>query len=84
MVGDSQCYDGLDTIEVDNCIGEDYAHSLAFRPRGSLARALYEKQRTDDFLSHFDKTKVRFFSFFNIFNSDQLLNLISFGLYMIV
>ncbi|XP_019870274.2 protein-L-histidine N-pros-methyltransferase [Aethina tumida] len=29
--------------------------SWSFRPRGSLARALYQKQQHDEFLSHFDK-----------------------------
>lgn len=29
-----------------------------YRPRGSLARALYQKQKADDFLSLFDKNEV--------------------------
>ncbi|KAK9701247.1 hypothetical protein QE152_g30730 [Popillia japonica] len=28
-----------------------------YRPRGSLARALYQKQKADDFLSLFDKNE---------------------------
>lgn len=31
-----------------------------FRPRGTLARALYEKQIADDYLSNFDRNEVSF------------------------
>lgn len=40
--------------------------ALSFRPRGSLARALYQKQQHDVFLSQFDKSEVSSFtSYFN-------------------
>lgn len=31
----------------------------AYRPRGSLARALYEKQFNDNYLNNLDKSEVR-------------------------
>lgn len=37
--------------------------SLTFRPRGSLARVLYYKQRRDQYLSYFDKSQVSVFIF---------------------
>ncbi|CAH1155318.1 unnamed protein product [Phaedon cochleariae] len=41
----------------ENVNAVDLASSLAFRPRGSLARALYRKEKHDEYLSQFDKAE---------------------------
>ncbi|XP_072390812.1 protein-L-histidine N-pros-methyltransferase isoform X1 [Diabrotica undecimpunctata] len=49
-----------DTCDGINCKGIETPHlgpSLSFRPKGSLARALYEKQKHDEFLEQFDKNE---------------------------
>ncbi|CAG9818517.1 unnamed protein product [Phaedon cochleariae] len=42
----------------ENVNAVDLASSLAFRPRGSLARALYRKEKHDEYLSQFDKAET--------------------------
>jgi SAM-dependent methyltransferase len=57
MVEDGVCYK-MGHGEVSECVTEPApGPALSLRPRGGLARALYEKHQTDQFLSQFDKTQ---------------------------
>lgn len=38
--------------------GNNLAPSVSFKPRGMVARSLYQKQMHDEFLSQFDKQEV--------------------------
>lgn len=65
-----RCYVAMNEISVcpasvntatTKCVGEfeyDGPAMSFYRPRGSLARALYEKQRADEYLNNFDKNEV--------------------------
>lgn len=56
------CRDSGEFCDVYKCDSAVHTGSLgstlSFRPRGSLARALYQKQQHDEFLSQFDKDEV--------------------------
>jgi hypothetical protein len=57
MVEDGVCYK-MGHGEVSECVTEPApGPALSLRPRGGLARALYEKHQTDQFLSQFDKSQ---------------------------
>nr|CAH7733539.1 unnamed protein product [Callosobruchus chinensis] len=57
-----------DRCDVYNCGSTlstgSLSSSFSFRPRGSLARALYHKQKHDEYLCSFDKNEVSFMSFY--------------------
>ncbi|KAH0809029.1 hypothetical protein GEV33_013766 [Tenebrio molitor] len=58
MVEDGVCYK-MGHGEVSECVTEPApGPALSLRPRGGLARALYEKHQTDQFLSQFDKSQL--------------------------
>lgn len=39
-------------------------NTVSFRPRGVLARTLYDKQKHDEYLSQFNKREVSFENYF--------------------
>ncbi|CAH1959791.1 unnamed protein product [Acanthoscelides obtectus] len=55
--------DTNEQCEVYNCGGRlgsgGLGSSLSLRPRGSLARALYHKQKHDEYLNSFDKNETK-------------------------
>jgi hypothetical protein len=83
MVEDGVCYK-MGHGEVSECVTEPApGPALSLRPRGGLARALYEKHQTDQFLSQFDKTQVSasgfslaegFFAFFPLVMNNDYIN----------
>lgn len=61
MNSDPTCHKDVtgNALSCENNIGSELpAITLNYRPRGSLARTLYEKQQNDYYLTHLDKMQV--------------------------
>lgn len=61
MNSDAVCHKDVtgNALSCENNIGSELPPiTLNYRPRGSLARTLYEKQQNDYYLTHLDKMQV--------------------------
>lgn len=72
------CYNGITensfSCDVTENVPQTFVTRRSYRPRGSLARTLYEKQHHDHYLSNLDRMQVGSDAFYLFFKVSNLHN----------